>query len=241
MKCISDLEDLYPTTMSSLEEGDGITNILTDEQEDAMWDIPFKDAELNSERLLAALIFVISKYFGMKGEEMFNLDPDQNMEISISEDGKEVVTIYREGSETTVDTNGIRKHKKNLKHVVHAELVTDRRGFYYWYKLYESRLPQKRSGFWQHPITEIVKKQFVWYHQTKRLGVNYFNVLMKKMFSLAGLPDRLTLRSVKSKVTRKKNRAARRLMSGKQQSGSMILQKSKQSSLDVEGNAQTTN
>lgn len=43
-----------------------------------------------------------------------------------------------------------------------------------------------------------------WFHKGKRVGMNYFNILMKEMFRLAGVPDRFTLRSLGQLKTRDK-------------------------------------
>ena len=182
---------------------------LSKQQEDALWSISFGDAEENATGMLAVLIYLTMRYFGTTVDELYHFNPNKDMTFTHLPD-QEVVIEYRKSNATDEDDDeddddqdrSWSELKFAPRLVVHFEKVTNPRGFYYWFTRYSAKLPNRTYGFWQHPLsTNYRKTDGMWYHKRKRLGRNFFNVLMKDMFKISGkIPDSLTLKSVSSTV-----------------------------------------
>ena len=150
--------------------------------------------------MLGALIFATAKHFGIGGRngggtQFYNFDPKKHLKISFR--SEDTVVIEYSGKSDGWLENSEFEFKDNIKTVVHSEAISNPRGFYYWLKLYEARLPSGTSGFWQHPLTITCKKSpNVWFHKNKKIGKNFFNILIKEMFEMAGISQTYSLRCV---------------------------------------------
>ena len=168
--------------------------LLTDEEEEALWKVSFREAEEDPERLLGALIFVAAKTFRLCGDELYKFDPTNNL------------AIKHESDKTVKITYSKPKNKKTRFKVTQVQTVAidNHRGFYYWFQQYEAKKSSGSRGFWQHPLTlrERSTRPGEWYNKKKQLGKNYFNIMMREMFKKAALPEELTLKCVSKMMKR---------------------------------------
>ena len=149
-------------------------------EEDCLWNTAFKDADTVPEKLLAAMIFVTSKHFGIRsGNDMVAFDPETSLAITFPSEGDVLMEF-----------------KQREPALYHMEKVDDTRGFYYRFKLYQARLPENISAFWQHPLPHVKPSDGIWFHEDKKLGKNFFNALLKDMFNIAGISTSYSLKSV---------------------------------------------
>ena len=166
--------------------------------EDLLWSRSFGKDE--PRKLLKTLIFVTTKYFGLRGAGELYLFDKSCVKFELL-DGDDVLITYTEKLSKT-NCPGLRNINFQPKTVQHFEQSSTYKGFYNNYCAYVSKVPQNafEKGFWFHPKKNW-KNSAIWYSDKQKIGKNHFNVLIKESYKEAGLNDpKLTLRSIRQSI-----------------------------------------
>ena len=154
---------------------------------------------------------------------MRQLDPRESMKMSFVKEGEVSIEYMKCESDEESSDKSLSSKKGKRKLILHIEASDNVRGFYYWFTKYTARLPKHNTGFWQHPL-ELIEEPNVWYYQDKKLGINYFNVLTKRMFAIAGIPEWYSLRYAKLNSSRLSKQSCTSAESFSKLAGSFLLQ-----------------
>ena len=157
--------------------------------------------------IIKTLIFVTTKYFGLRGpKELSNFNPG-NVKFEWLTDNDILITYVERLSKT--DQPGLRNINSEHKTVQHFEDPTDPRSFYNNFYSYLSHVPTPNGGvfhnksFWLMPNPNW-QTSGVWFLENRIIGENQFNVLLKEAYKEADILDencgKLTLRSIRPSV-----------------------------------------
>ena len=157
-----------------------------------------------AEQLLTSLIYKTTYTWTFRGGTILSTLTTDNFTFHEEKD-RYTVTYTEKKSKN--NQPGIRNINHSRKQVTHFDCKTDPTSFTALYHIYLSRChpsvrdPEQQIKLFQHPIKN--PKSEIWFGTKNHLGRNYFNILMKKLYSEAGVEGKFTLRSLRpSAVTR---------------------------------------